>query len=93
MKEFEEARVKGITGVPHFEIMTKMNGGEGEGQMLKAEIPGAQESETFLSVFKQIGERIGGIKVGNGGTCWEGGKLNMCRGAEEVGMPKKNTFI
>lgn len=47
MKEFEEARVKGITGVPHFEIMTKMNGGEGEGQMLKAEIPGAQESETF----------------------------------------------
>lgn len=52
---FEEARRKGITGVPHFEFFA----GDLEQpnvKVIKAEIPGAQEPDTFLAVFKQIAE-------------------------------------
>lgn len=66
MTEFGEARSKGITGVPHFEILTDSK----DGRMLKAEIPGAQESETFKAVFKQIAEKSGKLEVnGKGEVC------------------------
>lgn len=57
---FESARVKEITGVPHFEIVAGHGGGFAEvaqsKQQVKAEIPGAQEPETLETVFKQIAQ-------------------------------------
>lgn len=55
------AKQKGITGVPHFEIVA---GGDPDEpgdvaagkKLVKAEIPGAQEPDTFVAVFRQLAE-------------------------------------
>ncbi|CAO1627034.1 unnamed protein product [Sympodiomycopsis kandeliae] len=54
-KAFILARQKGISGVPHFEIIAG-DLQQDSIQKVKAEIPGAQEPDTFLAVFKQISE-------------------------------------
>lgn len=56
---FQLARAKQITGVPHFEIVAgedNDNGKESNKQRVGAEIPGAQEPSTFVSVFEQISQ-------------------------------------
>ncbi|PWN28894.1 hypothetical protein BDZ90DRAFT_133789 [Jaminaea rosea] len=60
----QDARRKGITGVPHFEIFA---GGSKEGKetVVKAEIPGAQDADTFVAVFRQLAEAY---QRANGGS-------------------------
>lgn len=56
-RAFREAHAKGITGVPHFELLAgDVKQSAGDTQAIKAEIPGAQDPETFVAVFKQIAE-------------------------------------
>ncbi|SPO40911.1 uncharacterized protein PSFLO_06393 [Pseudozyma flocculosa] len=53
-KKFHEARLKGISGVPHFEI----EAGQPEGKRVRAEVGGAQDSEAFVEIFGKIKEAI-----------------------------------
>ncbi|CAO1632012.1 unnamed protein product [Parajaminaea phylloscopi] len=55
---FELARAKSITGVPHFEITAgrQENSSAPTEKAVQAEIPGAQEPDVFVSVFKQIAD-------------------------------------
>lgn len=68
-KAFDHARAKGISGVPHFELLAgDLN--RQDIKVIKAEIPGAQEPDTFVAVFKQIAEayaRANGTSGGGGG--------------------------
>lgn len=64
-----DARRKGITGVPHFEIIAG-NGVDEKEPAIKAEIPGAQDPETMVAVFRQLAEAYqrAAQKGGNGGA-------------------------
>ncbi len=54
---FQQARVKGITGVPNFEIVAQ-NPADADAVPVGAEIPGAQESETIVAFIAQIAKRV-----------------------------------
>lgn len=54
-KGFARARKAGIRGVPNFEIVAHPV--NGDAQPLKAEIQGAQDVATFVSVFDEMGKR------------------------------------
>lgn len=65
-RAFREASlVKGISGVPHFELTAET--GKAYSEEKTYEIPGAQESETMVAVIERLAQEVKG-KMANGGN-------------------------